>query len=155
MDNKPEFDLENAHKYFSAQCFNKAWDLIDKGERTPEEDEEMVLLTMASMWHWSQRPDQTLQNLSVGCWQAARIYALVGQADNARRYAQLSLDAAREGQLEPFYVGYAYEALARAEKAAGNQDKMDEYLGEARYTAGGVKDDGERKMLMDDLDTIG
>jgi hypothetical protein len=65
------------------------------------------------------------------------------------------LDAAREGQLEPFYVGYAYEALARAEKAAGNQDKMDEYLGEARYTAGGVKDDGERKMLMDDLDTIG
>lgn len=155
MTKKPDFDLESAHKYFSAQCFNKAWDLIDIADRTPGQDEEMVLLTMASLWHWSQRPDRTLQNLSVGYWQAARVYALLGQADNARRYAHLSLAAAREGELAPFYVGYAYEALAFAEKAAGNQEKMDEYLGEARYTAGGIQDDGDKKMLMDDLDIIG
>ena len=155
MSKKPDFDLEHAHRYFSANCFNRAWDLIEKVDRTPEEDEEMVLLTMASMWHWSQRPDRTQQNYSVGCWQASRVYALVGQAENARRYAERSLAAAREAELEPFYVGYAYEALARAEKAAGNQEKMDEYLGEARYTAGAVKDDEERKMLMDDLDKVG
>ena len=155
MSKKPDFDLESAHRYFSAQCFNQAWDLIDKEDRTPEEDEQMILLNMASRWHWSQRPDYGLKNHSVGCWQASRVYALAGQAENAWRYAQLSLDAAREGDLGPFYVGYAYEALARAEKAAGNQEKMDEYLGEARYTAGAVDDDGERKLLMDDLDAIG
>lgn len=155
MSKKPDFDLESAHRYFSAQCFNQAWDLIEKDSRTPQEDEQMVQLALASLWHWSQRPDRTLENLSVGYWQAARVYALLSQADNARRYAHLSLAAANEGELAPFYVGYAYEALARAEKAAGNQEKMDEYLGEARYTAGGVQDDGERKMLMDDLDKIG
>jgi hypothetical protein len=31
------FDLAAAHKYFSAHCFNAAWDLIEKKDRTPAE----------------------------------------------------------------------------------------------------------------------
>ena len=41
-------DLENAHRYFSAECFNRAWDYIDKPERTPEEDLNMLTASMAS-----------------------------------------------------------------------------------------------------------
>jgi len=154
MVKQPEFDIENAHKYFSVQCFNQAWDLIDKEDRTAQEDEEMVLLTLASAWHWRQRPDCTPVNKSVGYWQTSRIYAILGQAGNARRYGQLCLSASQGDNIPPFYLGYAYEALARAEKAAGNQEKMDEYLGEAYHTAGLVNKDDDRKLLMDDLDTI-
>ena len=150
----PDIEIESAHKYFSVKCFNSAWDLIDKEDRTAEEDEEMIRLSMTSCWHWMQRPDFTEVNRSIGYWQISRIYATLGQADNARRYGQLCLDAAQVEDIPPFYLGYAYEALARAEKAAGNQEKMDEYLGEARHTAGMVEEDDERKLLMDDLDTI-
>jgi len=154
MVKKPDFDLESAHKYFSVQCFNQAWDLIEKEDRTADEDEEMVRLTLASAWHWIQRPDCKPVNKSVGYWQTSHIYAILGQASNARRYAQLCLSASQGENIPPFYLGYAYEALARAEKTAGNREKMDEYLGEAYHTAGLVKKDEDRKQLMDDLDKI-
>ena len=149
MNKKPDFDLEAAHRYFSAHCFNSAWDLIDKSTRTPEEDEGMIQLNQASMWHWSQRADCSDQNLSVGYWQAARIRALLGQAGEARRYGQLCLQYSKN--LEPFYKGYAYEALARAEQVAGNLENAREYADEARRLAEMVSDAEDRKLLMDDL----
>lgn len=148
------FDIAAAHKYFSAECFNRAWDLIDKSERTPAEDEEMVRLSLASIWHWTQRPDCTPQNFSVGYWQASRIYALLGRVRLARHYGQLSLEAIQTAGDLPFYLGYAYEALARAEWIAGDSSKMDEYLALAREAGGRVPDEDERKALLTDLDSI-
>jgi hypothetical protein len=154
MSKQPEFDVEAAHRYFAAECFNRAWDLIDKPERTPEEDEQMIELSLASAWHWSQRPDCSPENRSVGYWQASRIYALLGRAGFARRYGQLSL-AALEGAGElPFYLGYAYEALARAESVRGEPAKRDEYLALARQAAERVADADSRSALLADLETI-
>jgi hypothetical protein len=66
MDQDPGLDLEKAHRYFSAECFNRAWDYIDKPSRTPEEEQAMLLLSLASLWHWTQRPDCTPGNLFIG-----------------------------------------------------------------------------------------
>ena len=154
MENKPEFDLQSAHKYFSSACFNQAWDLIDKPDRTLEEDEAMIRLCLSSTWHWTQRQDCTDKNLSVSFWQAARIYAILGQADNARRYGQMSLEAGKRGLLTPFYMGYAYEALARAEMVAGNHKAMNEYLAKAIKYTEAVIDPEEKKLLLDDLEKI-
>jgi hypothetical protein len=152
MNKKPTFDLAAAHKYFSAECFNNAWDLIDKKGRTAEEDEQMLRLSLASTWHWSQREDCTQANLAIGYWQTSRIYALLDQVDNARRYGQLSLDACQEDQ--PFLLGYAYEALARAESLAGNNQKITDYLQKARDLAEKVPEADDKKLLLNDLDTI-
>ena len=111
MSNEPSFDVAAAHKYFSAQCFNNAWGLIEKKDRTAEDNEQMIQLAQASLWHWSQRDDKTDRNLSVGCWQVSRIYALVGEVDNSRKYGQLCLEYSKND--EPFYLGFANEALAR------------------------------------------
>ena len=154
MAKAPDFDVAAAHKYFSAECFNKAWDLIDKPDRTPEENEAMIQLSIASIWHWTQRADCAPANLSVGYWQTSRIYALLGQADNARHYGQLSLGALQGDDVPPFYRGYAYEALARAESVAHNKAKMEAFLDEARRAAEAVIDAGEKQMLLADLKTI-
>ncbi|MCB1076937.1 MAG: hypothetical protein KDM64_03820, partial [Verrucomicrobiae bacterium] len=55
MDSSPPFDPAPAHRFFSAECFNRAWDLIDKADRSAEEDDEMRALCHASLWHWTQR----------------------------------------------------------------------------------------------------
>jgi hypothetical protein len=141
----------DAHRFFSASCFNKAWDLIDKPDRTPEEDEQMLLLAQASLWHWTQRADCVPRNLSIGYWQLSRIYALLGQADNARHSAQQSLRHAGEG---PFYAGYAYEALARAESVANNREKLAQYLAEARRCAERVADADDKQALEKDLASL-
>lgn len=154
MPNQPDFDLTRAHRYFAAECFNRAWDLMDKPERSPQEDEEMLRLSLASQYHWTQRDDFTPTSQSVGFWQTARIYAMLGQVENARRYGELSLQASREEGVPPFYLGYAYEALARAELAAGDRDMMDAYLAQARKAAGAVSDSEARKQLLDDLESI-
>jgi hypothetical protein len=145
-------DWSNAHTYYSAYCFNTTWDLIEKKNRTSQEDEEMIARALASVWHWNQRPDCKDTNLAAGYWQVSRVYALVGQADNARRYGQLSLEHTTEDQ--PFLRGYAYEALAHAEKVAGNSSARQEYLSRARIYATRVTDDEDRKLLEDDLAQI-
>lgn len=149
----PDFDLAAAHKHFAADCFNKAWDLIDKAERTPEEDRLMVALNQASIFHWLNRSDCTSENLSVGFWQASRIQALLGNAAEARRHAETCLSYSQA--LEPFYVAYAYEALARAEFVAGKSAKAREHLENARSHAGGIGNKDHQAMLLKDLDSIG
>jgi hypothetical protein len=152
MSKEPDFDIASAHKYFSAHCFNSAWELIDKEDRTEEESERMINLAQASIWHWTRREDRADQNMSIGYWQASRVYSLLGQADNARRYGRLSLEKSKGG--EPFYVGFAYEALARAEYVDGQQDKAKEYLAKAREQAEKIDNDEYKKMLTDDLDSL-
>jgi hypothetical protein len=154
LPKKPDFDLQSAHKYFSAHCFNKTWDLIDKPQRSPTEDEQMLQLTLASLWHWTQRVDCTPLNMAIGYWQVSRVYALLGQADHARRYGQLSLDACGIANASPFYFGFAYEALARAEKTAGDSEATGAYLQQAREYAEKVSDQEERQMLLKDLATL-
>lgn len=154
MADKPSFDLNAAHRYFSAHCFNQAWELIEKPNRTPSEDEQMIQIILASIWHWAQRPDCTPTNLSIGYWQTARIYALLGQAENARRCAQLCLEASQQPGVEPFYLAYAYEALARAEITAGEKGRAYGYLTEARRLAGEIKDESSRAALLADLETV-
>jgi hypothetical protein len=154
MVKKPGFDLQAAHKYFAAHCFNAAWDLIEKPDRTSEEDQQMIQLNLASIWHWTQRDDFTRKNASIGYWQASRIYALVDEADNARKYGLLCLEASDSDEIDPFYLGYAYEALARAESVAGNKTQMNDYLKKAREVASQVKKLDNRKWLEDDLNSI-
>jgi hypothetical protein len=154
MADKPDFDISAAHRHFSSDCFNKAWDLIEKSDRTPEEDEEMIRLNQTSIWHWTQREDCSPTNMSVGYWQASRIYAILGQVDNARRYGQLCLEISRREDVALFYLGYAYEALGRAEMVAGNREAMARYVSQARETAEKIADAAEKPLLLSDLETI-
>ena len=148
----PNFDLAAAHRHFSASCFNSVWELIDKPNRSPDEDRLMVSMCHASLYHWQQRLDCTSRSLSIGYWQLSRVYALLGEADNARKYGRLCL--MRSQNEEPFYLGYAYEALARAEFLAGNQTVAEDVLTLARVQAAKVVDAGEREMLQKDLETM-
>jgi hypothetical protein len=82
------------------------------------------------------------------------VFALLGQPDNARRYGHRSLDALEGQENLPFYQGYGYEALARAEAVAGNSVQMNVYLKKARDAAVRVSDEDSKQMLLSDLETI-
>ncbi len=151
---EPNFDLVAAHRWFSIACFNQAWDYINKKDRTPEEDEEMIRLSLASTWHWTQRPDCTNVNRSISLWQNARVYALAGQIENARRYGQMCLVVSQSEDVPTFYRGYAYEALARAERLGGNPQVTKALVIEARRLAEQVTEEEDRNLLQADLDTI-
>ena len=153
MTNTPKFNIQQAHKYFSADCFNKTWDNMEKdGSRSNEENMEMLHTAIASLWHWSQREDVTDEQLSVGYWQVSRVYCLIGQPNNARRYGRLSLEHAKD--LAPFFKGYAYETLARAEMLANKRYIMLTHLERARDMLTQIEEEDDRQLLEKDLETI-
>ncbi len=149
-----DFDLVAANRWFAVDCFNKAWEYINKIERTPKENEEMIRLSLASTWHWTQRPDCTNVNRAISLWQNSRVYALAGQLENARRYAQLCLEISQNADVPPFYLGYAYEALARAARLGDDHQQVKALVMEARRLAEQVAEDEDRNLLLADLDTI-
>ncbi len=154
MTRQPDFDFAAVHRFFAADCFNKAWDLLDKVKRTPEEDEQMIRLSLASHWHWTQRPDYTTEKASIGYWQTSRVYAVLGQAENARRFGQLCLTASQGKELPPFCLAYAYEALARAEAVAGQHAEAAEYIAQAQRVAERMHDLETKQQLDADLASI-
>ena len=154
MMEKPNFDLDAAHRHFSVACFNQAWELLDKPDRTAEEDEQIVRLSLASHWHWTQREDCEPTNISVSYWQTSRIYAVLEQGENAKRYAQKCLEVSQGEDISSFYLGYAYEAKARAEQVVGNREEMEKYLEKARRVAETIADPEEKQWLEDDLESI-
>ncbi len=154
MSTPPQFDLQAAHKYFSVECFNRAWDYIDRPPRKKTEQDKMLQLSLASLWHWTQREDCTPTNLSIGYWQVSRVYALLRQAEPARQYGEYCLEAAKSEGVLPFYLAYAYEAMARAEMVAGKEDEMEKHLIQAHQLAAGLPDPQAKKQLLRDLASI-
>lgn len=149
MIDEADIDLVAAHRHFSAWCFNRAWDLIVKPDRSEADDRMMVALNQASIFHWINRPDCADKNLSIGYWQASRIQALIGSAQEAMRHARTCLGYSTN--LGPFYRGYAYEALARASRLANDAAGLAEYLDKAESLARQVPDEEDRGRLAADL----
>jgi hypothetical protein len=152
MVKTPDFDVTAAHRFFAADCFNRAWDLIDKPDRTPEEDRLMVALNQASIFHWLQRPDVSDKTMSVGYWQASRIQSLLGHPHEAGRHAQACLDLSQ--RLEPFYLAYAYEAQARAAVGEGDAAGAGRYLEQAEKLAAKVSKEADRELVLADLGAL-
>ena len=148
------FDPEPAHRVFSVDAFNSAWDLIEKADRSEADIEEMIALAQASAWHWSQRQDVRPRNLSISAWQLARVYTEAGRYDEAERYANRSLEICKSGGVGPVYTGYAYEALARLARETDQLELRDEWLALARAEAEKVEDPEDRNQLIRDLDEI-
>src|SRR5687768_17525099 len=58
---------EDVHRQIGVDRFNATWDLIDKGDRTADEDVELLLSAMTSRWHWGQVGGP--EEISTGDWQ--------------------------------------------------------------------------------------
>jgi len=149
---KEEFNTKAAHQYFSATCFNSTWDLIDKIDRSDEDNQKMLLSCYASLYHWTNREDANDQNFSIGYWQLSRVHALLNNPKAA--YEDATRCLAYSHNLEPFYLGYAYEAQARAKKIAGETEAFQTHLKQAWEQHALIKDKELAQMLDKDLQSL-
>ena len=56
--------------------------------------------------------------------------------------------------MPPFYLGYAYEALARATFVAGDREATQHYLSVAKRVADTIPNQAAKQQLLEDLMTI-
>ncbi len=150
----PEFDMQTAHRFLAADCFNQTWNYLDKEDRTAAENLDMISACHASHWHWTQFKEHTPLNLSIAYWQLSRVYAETNQPNLALSYASLCLKISQSNELSPFYLAYAYEALARASSVANRPEEAATWLENAKKIAESELDTDEKQQLLTDLNTI-
>ncbi len=154
MPEEEPFDPGPAHRVFSVEAFDAAWDLIESQDRSEAKTEEMITLAHVSAWHWSKRGDVRPKNRAISTWQLSRVYAEAGRFDEAERYANRALEIATFGDVGPVFTGYAYEALARLAGETDQPERRDEWLALARAQADKVEDKMDRNQLLKDLDQL-
>lgn len=137
--------MENdQHRALAAQFFNAVWGLLDKFDRSPEEDLQMIHLAHASRAHW-QFVGGTRE------WAIARVYAVLGQPEAALFHARATLDLTAGDAVGTFLNGCAHEVMARACRAAGRLEAALQQMGLAAAIADGLTDAEERELLVMDL----
>ena len=141
------------HRRLGVDLFNHTWTLLEKPDRTPAEDDELLHATHASAYHWSLVGAP--ENLARGEWQVSRVNAVLGRGEAALHHAQRCLDHCLEHGIGDWDLAYAYEALARAHKVAGDEAEYRRNLELARDAGTRIAEDDDREHLERDLAELG
>jgi DNA-binding transcriptional MerR regulator len=143
--------IEVDHRQLGVDLFNYTWTLLEKENRTRDEDDEMVYTTHASAYHWLHAEGAGPENRARGEWQISRVYAVLGRGEPAVHHAQRCLDHCLENGIGDWDLAFAYEALARAHKVAGNEDEFRSNLRLARDAGAEIADPEDRELLEKDV----
>jgi hypothetical protein len=138
----------STERQLGVDLFNETWRLI--GSR--ENDAQMVDCAHASAYHWSRAEECKPENRARSEWLLSRVYTVAGRAEPALHHAEQCLWICDDEGLGDWDRAFAYEALARAAKAAGDEDAARRNIDLARAVA--IAEDEDRDLLERDLGTI-
>lgn len=141
-------------RLLAAQLFNETWRLMELEGRSRDDDDRMIHTAHASRYHWGQVPGVTPAHLARGEWQVSRVYAVLGRPEPALHHARRVLDLCQENGIGDWDLAFAYEALARAHAVAGDAAQARRYTDQALTAAKDIAEDGEREIVLADLETI-
>ncbi|MEO8330123.1 MAG: hypothetical protein ABI586_08970, partial [Candidatus Nanopelagicales bacterium] len=110
--------MTNDQRTMAVQAFNQAWDLIDKQDRTAEEDRQLLLLACASRQLWDDIGEP--MQLVTGDWQVAHVAALLGYTSLSLEFATAAFERASSSEVPLWLLASTCEGLARAHAVAGH-----------------------------------
>ena len=140
------------HKKFAVALFNLTWSLLDKKDRTREENDKMVHAAHASRFHWGEIG--TPLEFERGEWQISRVYSVLGRSEPALYHAKRCLDICKENNIGDFDIAFAYEAMARAHSIAGKTAECEKYLQLAKKAGESIKKKEDKNYYLGELKTI-
>lgn len=143
------------HRRLGVELYNGTWELIERQDRTPDEDDEMLHRAHASAYHWLQAP-HTAANRARSHWLCSRVHAAVGQPEGALHHARrcLFLVESYSEEMEDWDLAGAHEALARAHLSAGAMEEARHHLELGRAEVARIADPDDRKHIEADLDAL-
>jgi hypothetical protein len=142
-------DIAIWHRTLAPRAFNHTWTLLDADELSREQEEEMLSSTLAQRYHWYIVGEPS--NWAIADWQVARVAAVLGYADLARRFGERSLELSIEHDLGPFLKGFAHESIARVAAEVDDVSTFTEHLELAKASLAEIEDPEEREALAADL----
>jgi hypothetical protein len=142
MPKVSEQELE-FHRKIAKQCFNKTWDYLEKKNRAPDDDRQMLIQAHTSRYHWGLIGNT--RNIAVGEWQISRVYAELKHAESSLLFAKSSLELVIKNNLTELLPS-AYEGVARAYAIAQQPQLSRDYIAKARKELESISDDEDKKI---------
>jgi hypothetical protein len=144
--------MSSPERQLGVDLYNEAWRLME----SREDDDRLLYATHASAYHWLLAPEAEPKNRARGEWQISRVYSVLGRPEPALHHAQRCLDLCEEhaDNVEDWDTPFAYEALARAHKAAGNEAETARFTALAREAGEKISDREDRDQLDEALATL-
>ena len=139
-------------RQLAVDLFNHVWTLLERSDRAPLEDDELLHAAHASRYHWGEVGEPV--NLVRGEWQCSRVYAVLGRSEPALWHAHRCLALCEEHGIGDFDLAFAHEAIARALRVAGDHAGADASVARAREAAAAIAEEEDRELLMSDLATV-
>jgi hypothetical protein len=143
---------EEEHKKFAVDLFNLTWSLLDKKDRTREEDDKMIHAAHASRFHWGEIG--TPLHFERGEWQISHVYSVLKRSEPALYHAQRCFEICKANNIGDFDIAFAYEAMARASAVAGQKAECGKYVELAQKAGEQIKEKGDRDYFFGELKTI-
>ena len=140
------------HKKFATKLFNLTWSLLDKKDRTQEEDDKMIHAAHASRFHWGEIG--TPLEFERGEGQISRVYSVLQRSEPALYHAKRCLEICEENNIKDFDIAFAYKAMARAHATSGNRTECNRYLKLADDASDQIKKKEDREYFLSELETI-
>lgn len=144
---EPEF-----HKKSAVDSFNLVWSLLDKQDRTQEDDDRMLHAAHSSRFHWGEIG--TPLEFERGEWQISRVYSVLKKPESAVYHAMRCLEICKENEIVDFDIAFAYEAMARAKAIAGDTSESQKYAQLAKEAGEKIEDKGNRDYFFSELETV-
>jgi hypothetical protein len=106
----------------------------------------------AIWFHWGEVGEPV--NLARGEWQYSRVYAVLGRAEPALWHARRCVDINEANGIADWDIASAYEAMARANLAAGDMDQVAIWKAKSTAALDGITDKDDRDVIEGDLATL-
>jgi hypothetical protein len=139
-------EIAKWQKWFAIAGNNRAWELVERQDRTPADVHEMLHAAHAAAWHWARvgtALNEARANMLLGM-----AHALADDGPLALRYAMLAFNYFNEHDAPDWEQAFAHATLAAAAKAAGNHALHREHHAEARRIGDGIADPQDREVFM-------
>ena len=137
----------------AAELFNRVWTLLEEPNRSADDVDTMIHAAHASRFLWGEAGQPA--NRARGEWQCSRVYAVLGRAEPALWHARRCVALCEEHGLGDWDIGFAWEAVARAELVAGNTVGAGRALARAKELADDIAEADDREALLTDLSALG
>ncbi len=143
----------NNHHYMGIEMNNQTWALLDKKDRSEQDDVRMINFAKSSLYHWRKSDKYTIVNEQRGKWLISHMYAILGKSDEALSYAQETLKITEENNLNDFDLAYAYESMARAHSIANSQSEFKEWYKKAKVAGDLIENEKDKEYFLLDLNS--
>lgn len=144
-------DLNDWHRYFAADCNNRAWDLAVKS-RTAEEDAEMFDLAHASAFHWNAVGTEL--NRMRARTLLAEVHALLGMGHSALRLADETRQYFLGRDTDDWEIAYVHVIHAHAAAVAAEAALHATSYAAAAEAVAAIADEEDRRIVMQTFELV-